>query len=67
MEEAIAAHPQVLALGVATIPDSYRVETVKVWITFKLGREATADEINALCKARLTPNKVPSHNEFQSE
>jgi long-chain acyl-CoA synthetase len=67
VEEAIAAHPQVLDLGVAAIADSFRGETVKAEIAFKLGREAAPDEIKALCNVRLIPKKVPCHYEFRSD
>ncbi len=67
VEEAIAAYPKVLEVGVAGIPDPYRGETVKAWIVLKPGETATADEIKAFCKERLAPYKVPSHYEFRNE
>jgi long-chain acyl-CoA synthetase len=67
VEEAIAAHPKVLEVGVAGIPDPYRGETVKAWIVLKPGQEATADEIKAWCRERLAAYKVPTHYEFRKE
>ncbi len=67
VEEVIAAHPKVLEVGVAGIPDPYRGETVKAWIVLKPGETATADEIKAWCKERLAPFKVPTHYEFRDE
>jgi len=67
VEEVIAAHPKVLEVGVAGIPDPYRGETVKAWIVLKPGQEAGADEIKAWCKERLAAYKVPTHYEFRSE
>jgi long-chain acyl-CoA synthetase len=67
VEEAIAAHPKVLEVGVAGIPDPYRGETVKAWIVLKPGETATADEIKAFCKERLAAYKVPTHYEFRNE
>ncbi|HUI88808.1 MAG TPA: long-chain fatty acid--CoA ligase [Anaerolineales bacterium] len=67
VEEAIAAHPKVLEVGVAGIPDPYRGETVKAWIVLKPGQEATADEIKAWCKGRLAAYKIPTHYEFRAE
>ena len=67
MEEAIAAYPKVLEVGVAGIPDPYRGETVKAWIVLKPGETATPEEIKAFCKERLAAYKVPSHYEFRSE
>jgi long-chain acyl-CoA synthetase len=67
VEEAIAAHPKVLEVGVAGIPDPYRGETVKAWIVLKPGETATAEEIKAFCKERLAAYKVPTHYEFRNE
>ena len=67
VEEAIAAHPKVLEVGVAGIPDPYRGETVKAWIVLKKGETATADEIKTFCKERLAAYKVPTHYEFRDE
>jgi len=67
VEEAIAAYPKVLEVGVAGIPDPYRGETVKAWIVLKPGQEATADEIKTFCKERLAAYKVPTHYEFRTE
>jgi long-chain acyl-CoA synthetase len=67
VEEAIAAHPKVLEVGVAGIPDPYRGETVKAWIVLKPGETATEEEFKAFCKERLAAYKVPTHYEFRSE
>ena len=67
VEEAIAAHPKVLEVGVAGIPDPYRGETVKAWIVLKPGETATAEEIKSFCKESLAAYKVPTHYEFRSE
>lgn len=67
VEEAIAAYPKVLEVGVAGIPDPYRGETVKAWIVLKPGQAATAEEIKAWCKERLAAYKVPTHYEFRTE
>jgi long-chain acyl-CoA synthetase len=67
VEEAIAANPKVLEVGVAGIPDPYRGETVKAWIVLKPGEEATAEEIKVWCKGRLAAFKVPTHYEFRTE
>jgi long-chain acyl-CoA synthetase len=67
VEEAIAAHPKVLEVGVAGIPDPYRGETVKAWIVLKPGETTDEAEIKAWCKERLAAYKVPTHFEFRSE
>jgi long-chain acyl-CoA synthetase len=67
VEEALAAHPKVLEVGVAGIPDPYRGETVKAWIVFKPGETADEAELKAFCKERLAAYKVPTHYEFRNE
>jgi long-chain acyl-CoA synthetase len=67
VEEALAAHPKVMEVGVAGIPDPYRGETVKAWIVMKPGETATEEELKAFCKERLAAYKVPTHYEFRSE
>jgi len=67
VEEAIAAHPKVLEVGVGGIPDPKSGETVKAWIVAKPGETLTEDEVKAFCKERLAPYKVPRHVEFRTE
>jgi len=67
VEEALSAHPKILEVGVAGIPDAYRGETVKAWIVFKPGETATEEELKAFCKESLAPFKVPTHFEFRDE
>ncbi|HUH96881.1 MAG TPA: long-chain fatty acid--CoA ligase [Anaerolineales bacterium] len=67
VEEVIAAHPKVLEVGVAGIPDPYRGETVKAWIVLKPGQQASPEEIKAWCKQKLAAYKVPTHYEFRTE
>ncbi len=67
VEEVIAAHPKVLEVGVAGIPDAYRGETVKAWVVVKPGETVTEEEIRAWCKERMAKFKVPTHVEFRSE
>jgi long-chain acyl-CoA synthetase len=67
VEEALAAHPKVLEVGVAGIPDPYRGETVKAWIVVKPGESVNEAELKAFCKERLAAYKVPTHYEFRDE
>jgi len=67
VEEAIAAHPKVLEVGVGGIPDPNRGETVKAWIVVKPGESLTKEELKAFCKEHLAPYKVPTHYEFRDE
>ncbi len=67
VEEVISAHPKVLEVGVAGIPDAYRGETVKAWVALKPGESADAEEIRDWCKERLAPFKVPTQVEFRAD
>ncbi len=67
LEEVVAAHPKVMDVGVAGIPDPYRGETVKAWVVVKPGEILSEDELKAFCKERLAAYKVPTHYEFRSE
>ena len=68
IEEVISAHPAVLEVGVAGVPDASKGEVAKAWIVLKRDVSApTTDEIRAYCRERLAPYKVPSHVEFRTE
>ncbi len=67
VEEVVAAHPKVMDVGVAGIPDPYRGETVKAWVVVKPGETLTEEELKAFCKERLAAYKVPTHYEFRAE
>ncbi len=67
VEEVLAAHPKVMDVGVAGIPDPYRGETVKAWIVLKPGETVTEEELKNFCKERLAAYKVPTHYEFRTE
>lgn len=67
VEEVIVENPKVLEAGVAGIPDAYRGETVKAWVVLKPGQTMTEAEVQAWCKGKLAPFKVPTAVEFRSE
>jgi long-chain acyl-CoA synthetase len=67
IEEVIAAHPAVLEVGVAGVPDAAKGEVAKAWVVLRPGRFATEDEIRAYCRERLAPYKVPAKVEFRTD
>jgi len=69
IEEIISAHPAVLEVGVAGIPDEVKGEVAKAWIVLKhdVTTAPTSDEIRAYCRERLAPYKVPAQVEFRTE
>ncbi len=67
IEEVISAHPSVLEVGVAGVPDPVKGEVAKAWVVLKAGKSATADEIRTYCRERLAPYKVPATVEFRAD
>lgn len=65
IEEVLYEHPAVLEAGVIGVPDPYRGETVKAYVALKPGASATAEELEAYCRERLSAYKVPRAFEFR--
>ncbi|MGA2518218.1 MAG: hypothetical protein ABSG44_16935 [Thermodesulfobacteriota bacterium] len=53
-----------IEVGVGGVPNEYQGEAVKAWIVLRLGQRATAEEIRAFCRKKLTGYKVPKQIEF---
>ena len=64
IEQVIWGHPAVQDCAVIGVPDDKWGEAVKAVIELKPGASITADEIIALCKARLGSVKAPKSVEF---
>jgi long-chain acyl-CoA synthetase len=67
VEDALAAHPAVVEVGVAGVPDPQHGEAVKAWVVLAPGERATASELQAWARERLAAYKVPKHIEFRRE
>jgi len=67
IEEVLSAHPAVMEVGVAGIPDPAKGEVAKAWVVLKAGAHATEDALRAYCKERLAPYKVPAAVEFRKD
>jgi long-chain acyl-CoA synthetase len=67
IEEVMSAHPAVLEVGVAGIPDPVKGEVAKAWVVLKDGQQATEQELRDYCRDRLAPYKVPARVEFRRE
>lgn len=67
VEEVLFEHPDVQEAAVIGVPDEYRGETVKAFIVRKAGSIATESELDAHCRSRLAPYKVPRIYEFREE
>jgi long-chain acyl-CoA synthetase len=66
VEDVLFTHPAVLEAAVIGVPDSYRGEAVKAFITLKPGASATAEEVIEFCRAGLAKYKVPTLVEFMT-
>jgi long-chain acyl-CoA synthetase len=67
VEDALYEHPEVREAAVVGIPDEYRGETVKAFVSLKAGATATREEIIAFTKERLAAYKYPRDVEILDE
>ncbi|HZJ85043.1 MAG TPA: long-chain fatty acid--CoA ligase [Syntrophomonadaceae bacterium] len=67
IDEVLYTHPKVMEACAIGIPDEKRGETPKAYIVLKEGEEASAEEMIAYCRERLTGYKVPEYIEFIEE
>jgi len=65
IDEVLYEHPKILDAVTVGVPDSYRGETVKVFIVAKSDEKLTEQEIIQFCKSRLAAYKVPKMVEFR--
>jgi long-chain acyl-CoA synthetase len=59
VEDALYEHPAVREAAVVGVPDEYRGETVKAFVSLKAGASATPEEIIAFTKERIAAYKYP--------
>ncbi|BBH47069.1 AMP-binding protein [Pseudomonas sp. KU43P] len=67
LEEFFYTHPAVADAQVIGIPCSKYGEEVVAWIKLHPGHVASAEELQAWCKARIAHFKVPRHYRFVDE
>ncbi|MEX2105974.1 MAG: AMP-binding protein [Solirubrobacterales bacterium] len=67
VEDVLYQHPAVLEACVVGVPDDYRGETVRAYVTLKAGREATPDQLIAHCREALAAYKAPCEVAFLDE
>jgi len=67
IEEILYEHPAVNEAAVVGVPDPYRGETVKAYVTLKPGyeRKVVEEEIIKFCKDRIATYKAPRSVEFR--
>ncbi len=67
VEDVLYGHDAVREAAVVGIPDDYRGETVKAFVSLKPGAVVTHDELIAFCKERMAAYKYPRRIEFVDE
>jgi long-chain acyl-CoA synthetase len=67
VEDVLYGHAAVREAAVVGVPDEYRGETVKAFVSLKPGSEATPEELIAFCKERMAAYKYPRSIELVDE
>ena len=67
IEDVLYEHEAVREAAVVGVPDPYRGETVKAYVSLKAGSAVTAEELAAHCKQRLAAYKYPRQVEIIEE
>ncbi|MCX5383373.1 class I adenylate-forming enzyme family protein [Streptomyces sp. NBC_00083] len=67
VEDVLYTHPAVREVAVVGIPDAYRGESVKAYVSLRPGAEADPAELAAYCKERLAAYKYPREVEILAE
>jgi len=67
VEDVLYEHEAVREAAVVGVPDPYRGETVKAYVSLKAGRTATPEELIAHCKQKLAAYKYPRQLEILAE
>jgi long-chain acyl-CoA synthetase len=67
VEDVLFEHEAVREAAVIGVPDEYRGETVKGFVSLKAGKTVTEEELIAFCKSRLAAYKYPRMIEFLDE
>lgn len=67
VEDVLYTHPAVREAAVVGIPDDYRGETVKAYVSLRPGAAAEPAEISAYCAERLAAYKYPREVEILPE
>jgi long-chain acyl-CoA synthetase len=67
VEDVLYGHDAVREAAVVGVPDEYRGETVKAFVSLKPGAEVNAETLIAFCKERMAAYKYPRQIEFIDE
>ena len=64
VEEILLAHPAVAECGVTGAPHPYWGEQVTAFVVLRAGMNASAEELTAACREKLSRYKVPKEIRF---
>lgn len=67
VEDVLYTHPAVREAAVVGVPDAYRGETVRAYVSLRPGSAVEPDELGAYCKERLAAYKYPREVEILAE
>ena len=67
VEDVLYEHPAVREAAVVGVPDRYRGETVKAFVSLQPGRRVEETELISFCRARLAAYKYPRQIELMPE
>jgi len=67
VEDTLYLHPAVREAAVIGVPDDYRGETVKAFVSLKPGTSAAPEEIIEFCKSKIAAYKYPRQVEIVDE
>ncbi|WP_370411330.1 class I adenylate-forming enzyme family protein [Streptomyces fradiae] len=67
VEDVLYTHPAVREAAVVGVPDAYRGETVKAYVSLRPGAAADPAELSAYCAGRLAAYKYPREVEILPE
>jgi long-chain acyl-CoA synthetase len=67
VEDVLYQHEAVREAAVVGVPDEYRGETVKAFVSLRPGQSATAEELIAFCREQMAAYKYPRQIEFLDE
>ena len=67
VEDVLYEHPDVVEVAVVGVPDEYRGETVKAFVSLASGSTVTPDELIEFARGRLAAFKRPRQVEFVDE
>ncbi|MEU2246199.1 AMP-binding protein [Streptomyces sp. NPDC019224] len=67
VEDVLYTHPAVREAAVVGVPDAYRGETVRAYVSLRPGATVEPEELGAYCKERLAAYKYPREVEILAE